>query len=77
MTVLAQSTSVWEPLLGNSFLVGYCILALLASVLVLEELNTQFSFVLVDCILEPLVQGLQLYELEAVDRCVLVDVQHR
>jgi len=46
-------------------------------VLALEELNIPFSSALVDCILELLVQGLQLYELEAVGRCVLVDVQHR
>ena len=43
----------------------------------MEELNTPFSSVLADYILELLVQGLQLYELEAVDRYVLVDVQHR
>ena len=45
--------------------------------LALEGLNTPFSSVLGDCILELLVQGLPLYELEAVDRYVLVDVQHR
>ena len=45
--------------------------------LALEGLNTPFSSVLGDCILELLVQGLQLYELEAVGRCVLVDVRHR
>lgn len=43
----------------------------------MEELNTPFSSVLVDCILELLVQGLQLYELEVVDKYVLVDVRHR
>lgn len=43
----------------------------------MEELNTPFSSVLVDCIPELLVQGLQLYELVAVDRYVLVDVRHR